>query len=100
MAARGQVGWHDLGFWKVIDAEPVNLGDLAITLTLPGAEVATEDDAYKLDRPPVRVPADLGFGVAEHGDDAVEVDFAAELLKAVSTSAVGERFSGFEPATR
>ena len=48
-----KVGWHDLGFWKVIAAEPVNLGDLAITLTLPGAEVATEYDTHKLDRPPV-----------------------------------------------
>lgn len=95
-----QVGRHDIGCWKVIAAEPVNLGELAISLTLPGAEVTAEDDAHKLDRPPVRVPAYLGFRVTEHGDNAVEGDLAAELLKAFSTSALRERLPGFEPATR
>lgn len=94
-----QVGWHDIDFKKVIAAEPLDLSDLAITFTLLGDEIATEDDAHKLDCASVRVPADLSFGVAEHRDDAVEFDFTAELFQAFSTNTLGERFSGFEPAT-
>jgi hypothetical protein len=52
-----------------------------------------------LDAATVWVAADLGLRVAEHGDDAIEVDFTAELLEAFSTSAVGERLSGFESTT-
>lgn len=51
--------------------EPVNLSDLAITLTFPETQIATKNDAHKLYRWSVRIPADLRFGVAEHSNNAV-----------------------------
>jgi hypothetical protein len=94
-----QVGWHDLGCWKVFVCEPVDFGDFAISAAVRGAEVSMENDANKLDRMPVRVATDLGFWVAQDGDYSIEFDVAAQFLEAFSTSAVGEGLSGFEFAT-
>jgi hypothetical protein len=51
-----------------------------------------------VDAPTVRVAADLRLWVAQHGEDAVELNLEADVLEAFSTCAVGERFARFEPA--
>jgi hypothetical protein len=73
----------------LVGAEPVDFGDLAASVTTVWAEASSEDDTDELDDPTVWVAADLSLRVAQHRDDAVELNLEAESLEAFLTSAVG-----------